>query len=502
MNLIRLLKIISTSLRFGLDEILVRSLNPTWYTRFWFTLFAWRRYKEERGVRIKHALETLGPIFVKFGQMISTRKDILPKDIAEELAKLQDNVTAQSFAIIKETLSQAYDQPLDKIFQSIEEKPIGSASVAQVHKATLINDTVVAVKILRPHIQEQITKDIALLDGFAYILEKILKDGKRMRPREVVAEFHTSLKQETDLLHEAANCNQIKRNFVDNPMICVPTVHWDECNSKVMVMELLEGIPIDQVEELKAKNIDLEKLAKTGIEVFFTQVFRDSFFHADMHPGNIHVDEQGRFVVLDFGIMGSLEDHDTEYIGANFLAFFNRDYRRVAVMHVEAGWTPSDISITQFEAAIRAVCEPIFSKPLQEISFGRLLLQLINVARKFNLIVQPQLLLLQKTLLSIEGIGRQLAPDLNLWDSAKPFLENWSKEQNSPKRIAKIIRENTPSMISLLPEIPVALKAKVRHMREQERKINLEIANLHKKNKRLTFIIVIFVILLITTWLV
>ncbi|MBF2760894.1 MAG: 2-polyprenylphenol 6-hydroxylase, partial [Ectothiorhodospiraceae bacterium AqS1] len=465
MNLFRLATIASTTLRFGLDEIVARSWPDSWHARLWFLLFFWRGYAEPRGVRLRRALEALGPIFVKFGQQLSTRRDILPADIAAELAKLQDRVKPQPFAAIEERLAAAYERPLAEIFKRVEPEPLGSASVAQVHQAELLDGRTVAVKVLRPQIREQIERDLALMRSFAWLTEKFYRYGRHMKIRALVREFHKSLKQETNLLHEAANCNQIRRSFAGHPMLRIPEVHWDHCNADVMVMELLLGVPVDQVDELRARGVDLDKLAATGIEVFFTQVFRDSFFHADMHPGNIHVDDEGRFIVLDFGIMGSLEDHDKEYIGANFLAFFNRDYRRVAVMHVEAGWTPPDISITEFEAEIRAVCEPIFARPLQEISFGRLLLQLINAARKLNLIVQPQLILLQKTLLNVEGIGRQLAPELNLWDKAKPILEDWAKEQNSPKRVASILRENAPSMISLLPEIPLALRHHARRAR-------------------------------------
>ena len=500
MNLIRLLKIISTSLRFGLDEILMRAYADRWYAKLWLALSVWRVYRDPRGVRLRRALEHLGPIFVKFGQVISTRRDILPADIAAELIKLQDQVKPEDFSKMRNEIVNAYESPIEEIFTEIEESPIGSASVAQVHKAKLVDGTTVAVKVLRPGIHAHIKRNIALLDSFAWLLEKILTDGKRMKPREIVAEFHTSLLEESDLLHEAANCNQIRRNFADHPLLRIPEVYWPHCTSTVMVMELLEGTPIDQIDKLKAKEIDLEKLAKTGIEVFFTQVFRDSFFHADMHPGNIQVDDEGRFVVFDFGIMGSLDDHDKEYIGANFLAFFNRDYHKVAVMHVEAGWTPADISIPQFESSLRAVCEPIFARPLQEISFGRLLLQLISVARNFSLIVQPQLILLQKTLLNIEGVGRQLAPDLNLWDTAKPFLENWAKEQNSPQRVVQILRDNAPAMISLLPHIPQAMRSKVNQIRSEHSDQKEVIRQLRRRNRAITIATILLALAVIAAY--
>lgn len=497
MNLLRLATIASTTFRFGLDEIIASSWPAAWFARLWYMLFFWRTYAAPRGVRLRQALEDLGPIFVKFGQQLSTRQDILPADIASELAKLQDRVQPQPFEVIRAQLAASYERPLEEIFAHIEPEPLGSASVAQVHQARLLDGRTVAVKVLRPQIRAQVERDIDLMQSFAWLTEKLYKYGRHMKIRALVHEFDKSLRQETDLLHEAANCNQVRRNFAGHPMLRIPEVYWDQCNANVMVMELLLGTPVDQIDALRERGIDLAKLASTGIEVFFIQVFRDSFFHADMHPGNIHVDDEGRFIVLDFGIMGSLEDHDKEYIGANFLAFFNRDYRRVAVMHVEAGWTPPDISITEFEAEIRAVCEPIFARPLQEISFGRLLLQLINAARKLNLIVQPQLILLQKTLLNIEGIGRQLAPELNLWDKAKPILEDWAKEQNSPKRIASIMRANAPSMISLLPDLPVALRRHVRGMRGEDAARAEETARLHRSNRRLGWALAIAVILLL-----
>ena len=446
----------------------------------------WRPVRRPRAVRLREAIEHLGPIFVKFGQVLSTRRDILPADIASELSKLQDSVAPQRFDEIQSAMERSYGRPVGEVFAEIDHEPLGSASVAQVHRARLLDGTVVAVKVLRPNIERQVARDIGLMDSFAWLVEKTLRDGRRMRPREIVAEFHNSLREETDLLHEAANCTQLGRNFADHDMMRTPKVYWDQCTEAVMVMELLEGIPVDQLDDLRAADVDLERLARTGIEIFFTQVFRDSFFHADMHPGNLMVDGDGRFIVVDYGIMGTLSDHDKEYIGANFLAFFNRDYRKVALMHIEAGWTPEDTSVPQFEAAIRAVCEPIFARPLHEISFARLLLQLFKVARRFNVTVQPQLMLLQKTLLNIEGMGRQLAPQLNLWESAKPFLEDWAKDKHSPKRVLASLGENAPTVAAIIDELPMAMRVGMRRLRTGDQDaLRREVDGLRRLNGRL-----------------
>ena len=458
MSIFRLFTIVAISVRFGLDEILVRAFAPAWLRRIWLALMFWRPTSRPRGERLCRALEKLGPLFVKFGQVLSTRQDILPADIAGALANLQDKVPAQPFAQIEKTLNSSLGRPWQQAFSSIDSDPIGSASVAQVHRATLLSGQEVAIKVLRRHLQRKIRRDISLLNTAAAIVESFARDSKRLRLGEIIAEFDRSLHEEIDLLHEASSCAQMRRNFENFPMLRIPRVHWPLCTREVMVMELLVGTPVDQVEDLIEAGVDMPRLAKAGVEIFFTQVFRDSFFHADMHPGNLHVDAQGRFIALDYGITGTLSEFDKEYIGSNFLAFLNRDYRKVAVMHVEAGWTPADTNIPQFEAAIRAVCEPIFARPLKEISFGRLLLQLFQVARRFNLIVQPQLILLQKTLFNIEGIGRRLAPDLNLWETARPFLEEWVKKRRDPRKIARDLAAGAPAIMAVLPEVPQAVR--------------------------------------------
>ncbi|NBQ85364.1 MAG: ubiquinone biosynthesis regulatory protein kinase UbiB, partial [Methylophilaceae bacterium] len=425
MRMFRLLHIIFITLKYGLDEFILGHAKLRFIqTLVTKTLFL-RNTRLPRGVRLRLALESLGPIFVKFGQILSTRRDLVPLDIADELAKLQDQVPPFDFATVEKIITQTYGKPLNEVFSQFNEVPVASASVAQVHFAHLLDGKPVAVKILRPGIADTIKKDIKLLDSMAWLLQVLMSDGERLRPREVVANFAEHLNNELDLLLEAANCSLLGRNFPNSPLLQVPEVYWDWCREQVMVMERMNGIPVSQIEQLRAMGIDLSKLARDGVEIFFTQVFRDGFFHADMHPGNIQVASDGRYIALDFGIMGTLTDTDKQYLARNFLAFFRRDYREVARVHVESGWVAGDVSIEQFETAIRAVCEPIFNKPLKDISFGRVLIRLFHTARKFGLIIQPQLSMLQKTLLNVEGLGRELDPNLDLWKTAQPFLERY-----------------------------------------------------------------------------
>ncbi|MEW6415407.1 MAG: ubiquinone biosynthesis regulatory protein kinase UbiB [Pseudomonadota bacterium] len=455
MKLLRLARILTVGLRFGLEEFFlgherVRPLR--WLVRA--TLF-WRPLAEPRGVRLRRALEALGPIFVKFGQMLSTRRDLVPLDIADELALLQDRVPPFASAQAIATLEAAYRKPLAEVFAEFDPVPVASASVAQVHFARLMDGTAVAVKVLRPGIAPVIAHDVSLLYAAAGLLEKLFADGRRLRPREVVAEFEKHLADELDLMREAANCSQLRRNFRDSPLLLVPEVYWDHCSREVMVMDRMDGIPVSQVDRLRESGVDIPKLAATGVEIFFTQVFRDGFFHADMHPGNILVRAgSGQYIALDFGIMGTLTEVDKQYLARNFLAFFRRDYKGVAQAHLESGWVPADTRVDELEAAVRAVCEPVFDRPLKEISFGRVLLQLFQASRRFNVEIQPQLVLLQKTLLNIEGLGRQLDPELDLWKTAKPFLERWMNEQVGWRALVKNLRNEAPKWAQLLPQLP------------------------------------------------
>jgi ubiquinone biosynthesis protein len=454
MRILRLLTIVWVSARFGLDEFFlgherVRGLRGLVKA----TLF-WRDLSEPRAVRLRRALETLGPIFVKFGQMLSTRRDLMPMDIADELARLQDRVPPFPASEVRATLETIYGKSLEQVFTRFEAEPVASASMAQVHFAILRDGTEAAVKVLRPGIAKVIDHDLGLLEAAATLIEKLFTDGKRLHPREIVAEFRKTLSDELDLMREASNCSQLRRNFEHSSLLIVPEVYWDYCESGVMVMERMKGVPISQFDQLVAMGVDIPKLAQNGVEIFFTQVFRDAFFHADMHPGNIQVNAQGQYIALDFGIMGTLTEVDKNYLAQNFLAFFQRDYRAVAQAHVDAGWTPADTRVDEFEAAIRAVCEPIFDRPLKEISFGKVLLRLFQTSRRFNMEIQPQLVLLQKTLLNIEGLGRQLDPDLDLWKTGKPFLERWMNEQFGWRGALRNIRHEAPRWATLLPQIP------------------------------------------------
>ena len=410
MRLFRLSKIISVSVHFGLDEFFLGHERVRGLRTVLKWLLFWRRLDAPRAVRLRLALEALGPIFVKFGQVLSTRRDLLPPDIADELAKLQDQVPPFAPGLVLAALERAYRKPVDQVFAEFDPAAIASASVAQVHFARLHDGTEVAVKILRPGIAKVINKDLALLDAGASLIELLWADGKRLRPHEVVAEFAKHLEDELDLMREAANASQLRRNFENSPLLLVPEIHWDYCSTEVMVMQRMHGTPISQVAKLREQGIDIKKLSRAGVEIFFTQVFRDGFFHADMHPGNIFVAASGHYIALDFGIMGTLTEIDKNYLAQNFLAFFRRDYRRVAEVHIESGWAPKETRVDEFETAIRAVCEPIFAKPLQEISFGRVLLRLFQTSRRFNIQVQPQLVLLQKPCSTSRGWGASSTP--------------------------------------------------------------------------------------------
>lgn len=454
MRIFRLIYIIYIALRFSLDEFILQhsKLKPLQYVID--VLLFWRNKKTPRGERLRLALENLGPIFVKFGQMLSTRRDIIPPDIADELAKLQDQVPPFAYTEVEQVITAAFDQPLSALFQDFDPTPVASASVAQVHFAHLPHGEPVAVKVLRPNIEKTIAHDLLLMDTMAWLLQGISSEVRRLKPREVVAEFARHTQSELDLTLEAANCSQLGRNFSDKTTLIVPEVHWDWCRKEVMVMQRMHGTPISQRDTLEAKGINIPKLAVDGVEIFFTQVFRDGFFHADMHPGNIQVADDGRYIALDFGIMGTLNDTDKYYLARNFLAFFNRDYRDVAQAHIDSGWVPADTKREELETAVRAICEPIFDKPLKDISFARTLLSLFQMARRFGVIIQPQLIMLQKTLLNIEGLGRELDPNLDLWKSSQPFLSRWMSEQVGWRALVKSMKRELPQLAHMLPEMP------------------------------------------------
>ncbi len=448
----RLLRVFAVGLRFGLHEFIPRfARNP-------LVRLAARRTDRPRAERLREALETLGPIYVKFGQVLSTRRDLVPLDIADELAKLQDRVPPFPSDLAVAEIEKGLGRKIEAVFAAFEREPVASASIAQVHLATLHDGREVAVKVLRPRVEDEIAKDVALLATAAEFVERLWPDGRRLKPREVVAEFARHLEDELNLMREAANASQLRRNFERSALLLVPEVHWELCSERVMVMQRMRGTPVSQVETLRAKGIDIPALARAGVEIFFTQVFRDGFFHADMHPGNILVTTEGegtgRYVALDFGIMGTLTEADKNYLAQNFLAFFNRDYRRVAQAHLDAGWVPAHTRVDEFETAIRAVCEPVFARPLKEIYFGRLLLRLFQTSRRFSVEIQPQLVLLQKTLLNIEGLGRQLDPELDLWRTAKPFLERWMDEQVGWRGLVRALRREAPYWAGTLPQLP------------------------------------------------
>jgi ubiquinone biosynthesis protein len=453
MRLLRLFRILQVTYRYGLDSFVLgherfRLLRPL------LRKAGGHRSDAPRGERLRMALEDLGPIFVKFGQVLSTRRDLIPTDIADELARLQDQVPPFPTAQVLQTLERVYGKPVDQVFAQFDAQPIASASVAQVHFAVLPDGREAAIKVLRPGIARVIENDLGLLDAAAGLIETVWADGKRLRPRDVVREFEKHLVDELDLMKEASSASQLRRNFADSELLVVPEIYWDWCATDVLVMERMHGIPISHIDEIRAAGIDIPQLARAGVEIFFAQVFRDGFFHADMHPGNIFVGADGRYIALDFGIVGTLTDVDKNYLAQNFLAFFRRDYKRVATAHLEAGWVPANTRIDEFEGAIRAVCEPIFDKPLKEISLGKVLLRLFQTSRRFNVEIQPQLVLLQKTLLNIEGLGRDLDPELDLWQTAQPYLERWMSEQVGWRALLRGIQDEAPGWATLLPQIP------------------------------------------------
>ena len=448
--------------RYGLDELVLTSLEKPWLLLLTRVLTVGRDLQAPRGQRLREALERLGPIFVKFGQVLSTRRDLLPVDVADELAKLQDQVPPFDSQLAVAIVERAFGKPLSSIFESFDHQPVASASIAQVHFAVLLDRNgqrrEVAVKVLRPGMLGAIDKDLSLMRLMAGWVEGMSEDGKRLRPREVVAEFDKYLHDELDLIREASSAAQLRRNMEGLDLVLIPEMLWDYCTNDVIVMERMNGVPISQVDRLRTAGVDIPKLARDGVTLFFTQVFRDGFFHADMHPGNIQVSLDpktfGRYISLDFGIVGTLTENDKEYLAQNFIAFFRRDYKRVAQLHIESGWVPTGTRVDELEAAIRAVCEPYFDRPLKEISLGLVLMRLFQTSRRFQVEIQPQLVLLQKTLLNIEGLGRELDPDLDLWATAKPFLERWMVNQMGPQRLLDQLRDQAPQFARLIPELP------------------------------------------------
>ena len=455
---LRLGRIVWVLLRHGVVQLVLAQAPQTPLRALGRALSLGLDRTASRGVRLREALEHLGPIFVKFGQVLSTRRDLVPPDLADELAKLQDQVppfpSEQSRALIEASLGK----PIDTVFRQLDVEPVASASIAQVHFGVLHDGREVAVKVLRPNVLDVIDSDLGLLRTAAGWLERLSADGRRLRPRDVVAEFDKYLHDELDLTREAANATQLRRNMDGLDIILMPEMIWDLSSANVLVMQRMHGVPISQIERLREAGVDIPKLARDGVTIFFTQVFRDGFFHADMHPGNIQVSLDpatfGRYISLDFGIVGTLTEVDKEYLAQNFVAFFRRDYKRVAELHIESGWVPPETRVNDLESAIRAVCEPYFDRPLKEISLGMVLMRLFQTSRRFHVEIQPQLVLLQKTLLNIEGLGRELDPELDLWSTAKPFLEKWMLEQMGPQRLWRELRAEAPHYAKLVPELP------------------------------------------------
>ncbi len=456
-QVLRLLRINQVLIKHGLDEMVLAThlFRPI---KFLGLLLPWnwfkRKSKKCQGERIRLALEELGPSFVKFGQLLSTRRDLFSGQIANELAKLQDRVPPFPGDQARAIVEKAYGKSVDEVFNSFDETPLASASIAQVHVATLHDGTEVIVKVVRPDIRHVIKRDIGLLYTLAELAERYWESARRLHPVEIVAEYEKTIFDELDLMREAASASQLRRNFAESQQLYVPEIYWQYCHREVMVMERISGIPVSDIERLREADVDLQKLSEMGVQIFFTQVFSHNFFHADMHPGNIFVSPEGQYIAVDFGIMGALSLDDQRYLAENFFAFFQRDYRRVAELHVESGWVPADTRVSEFEAAIRTVCEPIFERPLKDISFGRLLVNLFQTARRFDMEVQPQLVLLQKTLLNVEGLGRTLYPELDLWTTAKPFFERWMNDQLGFGRAKQELKNQMPRWGETLPQLP------------------------------------------------
>jgi ubiquinone biosynthesis protein len=482
----RLIEIQRVLTRYGLDDF-VRATHLYRPLRFLTYLSPWtwfRRRRGSRGERLRLALQELGPIFVKFGQALSTRRDLLPVDLADELAKLQDQVPPFPSEVAKASIARAYGRPIGEVFASFDDEPLAAASIAQVHTARLRDDKDVVVKVLRPGMREVIARDIEVLYAVAGLAARYWTEGARLRPVELVREYEKTVLDELDLMREAGNAAQLKRNFAGSALLYVPEVYWDYCRADVMVMERIHGLPVSNVAEMRRRGTDIKKLAESGVEIFFTQVFRHNFFHADMHPGNIFVltDDPAnpRYAAVDFGIVGTLDPRDQQYLAENFLAFFDRDYRRVAKLHVESGWVPPGTRVDELESAVRTVCEPIFNKALKDISFAQVLLRLFETAERFQMQVQPQLLLLQKTLFNIEGLGRQLYPELDLWKTAHPILRDWMREQMSGRAFFERLRSQLPEISATARNLPQLLHGVVQQALEGKFRVQVETKGLEE----------------------
>ncbi|MHB1946702.1 MAG: ubiquinone biosynthesis regulatory protein kinase UbiB [Gammaproteobacteria bacterium] len=485
-TLFRIIRINIVLLRYNLDEVVLATpwFSPLRFLKYFNPYYWLLKNKLTRGQRIRLAIEALGPIFVKAGQILSTRGDLIPEDIAEELAKLQDQVPSFPGIEAKRMIEEALNANISDVFTEFDLTALASASIAQVHAAKLLSGQSVVIKVLRPDVRKLIDRDLDVLTMLAKSAERYWSESRRFKPVQIINEISHTLYDELDLMREGANASQLRRNFLNSKMLYIPEIFWDYSRANVLVMERIEGIPVHNVAALKAAGMNMKKLAERGIEIFFTQVFRDCFFHADMHPGNIFVahgdTENPQYIAVDFGIVGSLNNKDQRYLAENMLAFFKRDYQRVAELHVASGWLPPDTRIDQFEGAIRAVCEPIFERPLKDISFGQLLFRLFQTARRFNINIQPQLILLQKTLLNIEGVGRQIYPELDLWTTAAPFLEKWLKKQVGTRAFFRRVKENLPFWSEKLPEIPGLIYdvlSETRREKEEARFISLTAFN-------------------------
>ena len=496
-RLLRLVRILVTVLRYGLDELALSSFRQPWVRLGVRLLTIGRRLDAPRGVRLRDGLVRLGPIFVKFGQVLSTRRDLLPDDLADELAQLQDQVPPFAADMSRAIVERAFGRRVEEVFARFDAEAVASASIAQVHFAALKDGREVAVKVLRPGMLEAIETDLALMRTLARWVERLSADGRRLKPREVVAEFDTYLHDELDLVREAANASHLRRNMQGLNLVLVPEMVWELCTRDVIVMQRMNGIPIGQKQRLVTAGVDISKLARDGVTIFFTQVFRDGFFHADMHPGNIQVSVEpatfGRYIALDFGIVGTLTESDKQYLAHNFIAFFRRDYKRVAELHLESGWVPAGTRIDELEGAIRAVCEPHFDRPLKDISLAQILLRLFQTSRRFNVQVQPQLVLLQKTLLNVEGLGRQLDPELDLWSTAKPFLERWLNAQIGWRGLLARLEHEAPRYAQLLPELPRLLHQALLPREPAHRQLLAELLAEQRRTNRMLQALLFFV---------